>query len=95
MSPGTLRLRFVLWGAVLGLALVVGVAHGVAYYRQEWPFSTANLPPGFRGPSKQEPDAPYTAFWYAKRFGIVTGLALGGGTGWFLGGLLRRRGRAP
>jgi hypothetical protein len=88
-------MRCILWGAVLGLALVIGLAHLVAYYRQEWPFSTANLPPGFQGPSKQQPDVPYTAFWYCKRFGIPAGLALGGMAGWLVGRRMRRAGTGP
>jgi hypothetical protein len=79
-----MRLRFILWGAVLGLALVVGVANLVAYHRQEWPFSTANLPSRFPGPSKEEPDVPYTTFWYAKRFGVPAGLIAGALAGWFV-----------
>jgi hypothetical protein len=85
MPTRSRRVRFTLWGAVLGLALVVGLAQVVAYSRQEWPFSTANLPQGFQGPSKQEPDVPATAFWYARRLGIPLGLILGGVAGWFAG----------
>jgi hypothetical protein len=67
------------------LAGVVAAAHAVAFARQEWPYSTANLPAGFEGPSKEHPLVPGSAFALAQTLGIPAGLLSGGVVGWLAG----------
>jgi hypothetical protein len=73
---------FVAGGCILGLVGVVAAAHAVAFTRQEWPYSTATLPVGLEGPSKEHPLVPGSAFALVLTLGIPASLLGGGVLGW-------------
>jgi hypothetical protein len=82
--------RFVLYGSVLGLLLVVVAANVIAYHRTEWP-NGENLTVGSQPPSKMTGHPRFTAIWYAGQYGIVGGLLIGGVAGWFASRYLFRK----